>query len=149
MEHIQNQKKFLSHIKQFLKPKGRIFLGFPPWRMPFGGHQQMCKNKILCKTPYFHLLPKQLFTAILKLFGEELYRIEELLAIRNTRMNILKFKTMVAQNQLKIEKEDFYLINPGYEIKFNLKPRKLPWFLNIPYLRDFFTTVCYYILTDV
>lgn len=146
LEHIQNQNKFLSHLKQFLKPKGRIFIGFPPWRMPFGGHQQMCRSKILSKMPYSHLLPKRLFTAILKLFGEKQYRVDELLAIRDTRMSIRKFKTIVSQNQLKVEKEDFYLINPSYEIKFNIKPRKLPWFLNIPYLRDFYTTACYYIL---
>jgi SAM-dependent methyltransferase len=147
LEHIQNQEKFLAHIKQFLKPKGRIFVGFPPWRMPFGGHQQMCKSRFLSKTPYFHLLPKSLFTGILKLFGEEQYRIEELLAIRDTRLIIQKFKEIVSRNKYRIEREDFYLINPAYKIRFNLKASKLPGFLNIPNLRDFFTTACYYILS--
>jgi SAM-dependent methyltransferase len=147
LEHIQNQEKFLAHAKQFLKPGGRIFVGFPPWRMPFGGHQQMCKSRFLSKTPYFHLLPKSLFTVILKLFGEEQYRIEELLAIRDTRIGIQKFNEFVTKNKYRIECEDFYFINPAYKIKFNLNARKLPRFLNIPYLRDYFTTACYYILS--
>jgi SAM-dependent methyltransferase len=146
LEHIQNQEKFMARAKQFLKPRGRIFVGFPPWRMPFGGHQQMCKSRFLCKTPYFHLLPKSLYFGMLKLFREEQCRIEELLAIRNTRIGIQKFKEMVIKNKYRIECEDFYLINPSYKIKFNLKARKLPRFLNIPYLRDYFTTACYYIL---
>jgi SAM-dependent methyltransferase len=146
LEHIENQELFLSHTKMFLKPDGRIFLGFPPWYMPFGGHQQMCSSKILSKTPYFHLLPKFLFFGVLKLFGEKQYRVEELMKIRSTRISIRKFEKIVARNHLNIEKTDFFLINPIYEIKFNLKPRKLPLILNIPVLRDFFTTTCFYIL---
>jgi SAM-dependent methyltransferase len=146
LEHIKDQELFLSHTKKLLKPDGRIFLSFPPWHMPFGGHQQMCKSKFLCKTPYFHLLPKSFFTGILKLFGEEQYRIEELIKIRTTRIGILKFEKIAANNHFKIERADFFLINPTYEIKFNLKPRKLPTLLNIPILRDFYTTACFYIL---
>jgi SAM-dependent methyltransferase len=146
LEHIKDQERFLSHTKKFLKPNGRIFLSFPPWHMPFGGHQQMCKNKILSKTPYFHLLPKFLFIGILKLFGEKQYRVEELMEIRATRTGIRKFEKIASKNNLKIEKVDFFLINPNYEIKFSLKARKLPSLLNIPILRDFFTTSCYYIL---
>lgn len=29
IEHIPNQEKFIPYIKQFLKPGGRIFFGFP------------------------------------------------------------------------------------------------------------------------
>jgi SAM-dependent methyltransferase len=146
LEHIEYQELFLSHLKLFLKSEGRIFLGFPPWCMPFGGHQQMCTSKLLSKTPYFHLLPKFLFSGILKLFGEKHYRIEELINLKNTRLSIRKFEKIAARNHFKIEKADFFLINPTYKIKFNLKPRKLPALLNIPILRDFFTTACYYIL---
>jgi SAM-dependent methyltransferase len=146
LEHIENQELFLLHTKLFLKPEGRIFLGFPPWCMPFGGHQQMCSNKFLSKTPYFHLLPEFLFSGILKLFGEKQYRIDELIKIRTTRLSIRKFESIAAKNCLKIVKADYFLINPNYKIKFNLKPLKLPAILNIPVLRDFFTTACFYIL---
>jgi 2-polyprenyl-3-methyl-5-hydroxy-6-metoxy-1,4-benzoquinol methylase len=58
IEHIPNQEKFMGFAKKFLKPDGKFFLAFPPWQNPFGGHQQVCRNKILSKLPWFHLLPK-------------------------------------------------------------------------------------------
>jgi len=146
LEHIQDQDKLLLHAKNILNQNGMIFLSFPPWRMPFGGHQQMCTKKLLSIIPYFHLLPKPLYVGILKLFGEKQYRIKELMAIRETRISIQKFRKIVSKNDFKIDKEDFFFINPGYEIKFGLKLRKLPKIFNIPYLRDFFTTVCFYII---
>ena len=45
LEHIPNQEDFMKHLKQFLSPDGVVFFAFPPWRMPFGGHQQICRNK--------------------------------------------------------------------------------------------------------
>jgi SAM-dependent methyltransferase len=146
-EHIQNKEKLILHIARFLKPGGRIFVSFPPWRMPFGGHQQLCENRVVSKIPYFHLLPLLAYTFILKLFGENKYRIDELLEIRNTRLSISNFRDLVKYGKLKIEKEDFFLISPAYNVKFNIKVRKLPDFLNLPYCRDFFTTACYYLLS--
>lgn len=55
IEHIPNQKKFLEELKKFLKPNAKVFLAFPPWRMSFGGHQQVCESKFLRLLPYFHL----------------------------------------------------------------------------------------------
>jgi SAM-dependent methyltransferase len=146
LEHIPDHEKFLSHLSTFLKSDGKIFLGFPPWRMPFGGHQQMCES-ILCRTPYFHLLPAGLFTWIMKKFGETQSKITGLLQVRETRISISGFIRILKRIKYKIDKRELYLINPNYEIKFNLKARKLPWIINIPYLRDFFTTTCYYIIS--
>jgi len=147
LEHIHDQNKFLAHLRTLIKPDGKIFFGFPPWRMPFGGHQQMCESKVLSKLPYFHLLPRIVNIWLLKVFGESKAKIEGFLEIRDTKMSINKFRKIAERNKLKIEKEDFYLINPNYEIKFKLKLRKLPGILNIPYFRDFFTTTCYYIVS--
>jgi 2-polyprenyl-3-methyl-5-hydroxy-6-metoxy-1,4-benzoquinol methylase len=143
-EHIHDQESFLNHLKPFLKPNGLLFLSFPPWNMPFGGHQQICKNKLLSKMPYIHLLPKFLFVAILKLFKEEA---QNLLEIRETRVSMKRFYGIIKKLSFYIHKETFYLINPSYEIRFGLKPRILPKVLNIPYIRDFFTTTYYSIIS--
>ncbi|MCS7086481.1 MAG: class I SAM-dependent methyltransferase, partial [Bacteroidia bacterium] len=59
IEHIPEQARIIAHVKRFLNPNGMIFFGFPPWHMPFGGHQQvMRKRKWLSLAPYIHLLPK-------------------------------------------------------------------------------------------
>lgn len=148
LEHIPDQDRFLAHVKFFLKPNGKIFFGFPPWRMPFGGHQQMCVNKFLSLLPYFHLLPRFLYLGLLKIGGESEAKIAGLMEVRDTRISIQRFKKIARKNNYKIDKEVFYLINPNYEMKFKLKVRTLPWFFNIPYIRDFFTTTCYYVVSN-
>ena len=143
IEHIPNQELFLGNLTKFLKPDGKIFFAFPPWRMPFGGHQQICEKKMLSNMPYLHLLPRGIFVNALKLLGERDDKIAGLLEIRDTRISINRFHKILIKNNLSIDCEDYYLINPNYEIKFKLKVRKLPFFLNIPFFRDFFTTTCY------
>ncbi len=147
LEHIPNQEKFMEHLKLFLNPNGKVFFAFPPWRMPFGGHQQMCKNRFLSKLPYFHILPKHVYTFVLKLFGESQGTIDELNNIKETQISMQKFYRIVKHLNYEIEKQTSYLINPNYEIKFNLKTRKLPVILNIPYVRDFFITTFYSIVS--
>lgn len=147
LEHIHNQDLFLEHLKKFIKPTGKIFLAFPPWRMPFGGHQQMCENHLLSKLPFFHLLPDPLFIGILKIFGETESKVKGLLEIKKTRISIRRFKKLVCDRQYQIDHEAYYLINPNYEVKFNLRPRKLPKALNIPFVREFLTTTYYCILS--
>jgi len=144
IEHIPNQKKFMNHLKSFMKPDGLVFFGFPPWTMPFGGHQQICRSKLLSKLPYFHLLPKPIYKGILNMFGESSAAVEELLEIKDTGIGINKFQRFVDVNNYQFVAKDFYLINPNYEVKFGLTPRpQLPIIRGIPYLRDFITTCCY------
>ncbi|NTW33828.1 MAG: class I SAM-dependent methyltransferase [Bacteroidetes bacterium] len=148
LEHIPNQDIFLNSLKKFIKPTGKIFISFPPWRMPFGGHQQVCRSSFLSKLPYFHILPVFLYVGLLKLFGESKETIRALLEIKETRISINRFKKIIKKRNFEIIKETYYLINPNYEIKFNLKVRKLPSLLNIPTIRDFFSTAYYCVIRD-
>jgi len=139
LEHIHNQEKFMSMAKKFLKPEGLFFLGFPPWQNPFGGHQQMCHSKLLSHLPYFHLLPGRLYPWLLKLFNEADSTVTNLLEIRETRINIEKFKKIIHRENYTVRKQRFYFINPNYEIKFGMKPRLQSGFIaGIPGLRNFF-----------
>jgi hypothetical protein len=54
---------------------------------------------------------------------------------------------MLAQNNFKITKKQFYLISPIYTYKFGMKPvKQLPVVSSIPFLRDFVTTAAYYLV---
>ena len=143
LEHIHNQELFLHYVQSFLKPKGKLFIAFPPWYMPFGGHQQMCESWFLSKLPYIHTLPKPLYRWILKLFGENRNKIGSLLEIKDTGISIRRFRKIIKKQNYTVEKQTHYLINPNYEIKFGMKPRLLPRFLNIPVVREFITTAYY------
>ncbi len=148
VEHIHNQERFIPFIKDLLSENGRIFFAFPPWYNPFGGHQQVCKNKLLSILPFYHILPKSIYKNILRLGKETDGTIEGLLEIKDTGISIERFKKIVSASKYNILNEAYFLINPNYKIKFGLKPR-IAWkiFSKIPYLRNFYITSYYCVLT--
>jgi SAM-dependent methyltransferase len=147
IEHIPNQEKFIPYLKKFLKPGGQVFFGFPPWYMPHGGHQQVCKSRFLSVLPYFHLLPNPLYKGMLKLSGEYDPVIRELLETKATGISIERFERIVKASGYSIPAKKFFLINPIYQYKFGVKPRKQLGIISaIPYVRDFLTTCVYYMI---
>ncbi len=145
IEHIPEQEKFIPYLKNFLKEKGQIYFGFPPWYMPFGGHQQVCHNKLASIIPYYHILPKSMYKGILRMFKEEPAVITELLEIKDTQITIERFEKIVAKSDLKVLNKQHYLINPIYRYKFGLQPRKQSGIISaIPFVRNFLTTCVYY-----
>jgi len=147
IEHITDKKYFFDHIKRFLKKDGIIYFAFPAWYMPFGGHQQLCKSKILSSMPYYHILPGVVYKGILKMFGEPKDTIDELMDIKHCQLTIEYFRRLAKKSGYNIVNETLYFINPHYEVKFKLKPRLLnPIIGKIPFIRNFFTTSCFYIL---
>lgn len=146
-EHISDKELFLSNLSKYLKPQGIVFMSFPAWQMPFGGHQQICRNKILSHLPFIHLLPTTIYRLLLKTFGENNDCIKELLSIKQTRISIESFERLVKKTNLNIQNKKLWLINPHYKIKFGLSPRELNRTIaRIPFVRNFFTTSCFYIL---
>jgi SAM-dependent methyltransferase len=144
LEHIFDQEKLIGYLRGLLKGTGMIFLAFPPWRMPYGGHQQMCSNKLLANMPWYHLLPTSLYRVLLKAFKEDKDLIKELLCIKETQISLQRYYRILVHKGFTTVKEQLYFINPNYEIKFNMKPRKLSKFIeSIPYVRDFVTTTIY------
>ena len=145
IEHIPEQEKFIPYLKNFLKPEGQIYFGFPPWYMPFGGHQQVCQNKLASVLPYYHILPRPVYKGILQAFGESKPVIEELLEIKDTRITIERFEQIIRDSGLTVKNKQHYLINPIYKYKFGLQPRKQFGLISaIPYVRNFLTTCVYY-----
>ena len=148
IEHIHDQERFLKMVHRFLKPGGRIFFGFPPWRMPFGGHQQVCSHKVLSKLPWFHLLPRPVYRQLLRAAGESPQQIGDLMDIKDTGISIARFSKLVNRTGFRFERKDLWLFNPNYQVKFGLTPTKLPALLGrVPWVKDFYTTCCYAIIT--
>ncbi len=146
IEHIDNKQELLSRMEYFLKHTGLIFIGFPAWYMPFGGHQQICHNKLLSIMPFIHLLPKNLYKKVLSLGNESNDCINELFLIKRTGITIENFERLVNKTSLEIVDRRLYLINPHYEVKFGLKPRRLSkLFSNVFILRNFLSTSCFYL----
>lgn len=146
IEHIHDQKKLIGWMKNFLTQDGVVFFGFPPWQMPFGGHQQVMRSKFLSKLPYFHLLPMFMYKWILNTFKENT---PEFVEIKETGISIERFERIVKANGYKIANRTHYLVNPIYIYKFGWKPRKQFSFIKaIPWVRNFFTTCVYYLIQE-
>jgi len=144
IEHIYDQAKLLNKLHAFLLPHGAIFFGFPPWQMPFGGHQQICTNKVLAKMPYYHLLPEGMYKFILKKYDQP---VKDLIEIRDTRLSLEKFERIVRKTHYRVLRRKLFLINPIYEYKFGWKPRVQSRFIgSIPWIRNFVTTTAYYLV---
>lgn len=146
IEHIPGQKEFMHQLASFLEKDGVIFFGFPPWYMPYGGHQQVCKSWV-SKVPYVHLLPTPLYKSILQMAGESEHTVQNLLEVKSTGISIERFEKALQYNKLGIIARRHYLTNPIYQYKFGWKPRKQNAFISrMPVVRNFFTTASYYII---
>lgn len=147
IEHIPNQEKFIEQLKSFLNPGGVIFFGFPPWQMPFGGHQQMAKSKLLSKLPWFHLLPKFVYKKLLEWGGQDAITLNEFIEIKETGISIERFEEIVKKNQFQILNKKLFFTNPIYKYKFNVEPKSVaPILRTIPYFRNYYTTAAYYLI---
>lgn len=148
IEHIEapDKEEFFMKIKPLLRNNGIVFFAFPAWQMPFGGHQQICKSKV-SKLPFIHLLPNSLYKGLLKLGKEKESTVNDLLSIKRSKMPVEKFERLATSTGYEIINRQFWFINPHYEQKFNLKPRKLNTVMaKIPYFRNFCTTSAFYLL---
>ena len=148
IEHVGDKETLLLKISHWLKADGVVFMAFPAWQMPFGGHQQISKSRLLAHLPFIHLLPDCLYETAIKLCGEDAERTRELLSIKQTRITTEAFERLVNRTDFSMQHRLLWLVNPHYEVKFGLRPLKLPRTLSrIPYFRNFFCTSCFYILS--
>jgi cyclopropane fatty-acyl-phospholipid synthase-like methyltransferase len=97
IEHVGRKTTLLLYLSTLLNKKGKIFVAFPPWQMPFGGHQQMCSHWV-CKLPYVHLLPRYIYETLLMNDPER----DQLLDIRDCRLSIEEFETICKNHSFQL-----------------------------------------------
>lgn len=147
IEHIAQDRKaeFMRHVKDFLSLEGIVFWGFPAWQMPFGGHQQICPNRLLSHLPFIHLLPMPIYKCMLR-WGVEDSCVRELLDIKSCRVSIERFESLLDECGMQVLDRVYWFINPHYKQKFGLRPRRLvSWIASLKYIRNFFCTSCFYL----
>ena len=147
IEHLPEQERMVPRLRSFLRPGGVIFFGFPPWYMPFGGHQQIASSKRVTRAPWLHLLPERAYGTYLRAAGESPEIVAELESIRGTRISIERFEAIARASDLAVLDRELWLFNPIYAYKFGLRAVALPKALAaVSGLRNLYTTAAYYVV---
>lgn len=144
IEHIAEKKIFLQNIAATLKTGGKLFLTFPPYYSPFGGHTQILQSP-LGMIPFSHLLPKALFRRLVEKIEAIDYSKEEVLRLKEIRTTISEVESVISALPFRIVQRKYYAIRPTFHIRYGVKPIAAPWG-GIPLLREVAVMAAFYYL---
>jgi SAM-dependent methyltransferase len=137
IEHIPNRDAAFKNLYNLLNDDGYLFITFPPRFSGFAGHQQ--NGRTLMKyIPYIHFLPNFLIRFLGKLLNEKMKLIEHIIENYKIGLSINKFEYFYKKYSFKI-KQDLYLSRPIYQLRFGIKPIKVP---NIYGIRELISFGC-------
>jgi SAM-dependent methyltransferase len=143
IEHLQsfgNVERVLKMASELVAPKdGRLFVSFPPWYSPFGGHQ--AGWPVLTYLPWVHLWPK---SALRRLAPS---RYLEFIQGELNQISISAFEQCVHRSGLEIEHRALFLLRPEYATRYGVPTiLQIPFLKYAPLLRELLTTGAYYLL---
>jgi SAM-dependent methyltransferase len=142
IEHIADKHAFMQNILEVLADRGKIYITFPPYYSPFGGHTQNLKSKARY-LPFIHLMPGPLFKALVKKIQPPGAVQAELLSLNDIRTTVNSVERVLADFKLRILQREFYAIRPTYHIRYGLKPRQAFWGA-LPVLRECAITAAFF-----
>lgn len=143
IEHIEDTRLALEQIRKLLKPNGYLFVNFPPYASPYGGHQHTLKN-FWGKLPYMHLFPEPIFQRMIA--SGRKADIAEVKRLRSIRLSARKFIEAAKSTGFSIVKEEYFLIRPVFKMKFGLPEISLTKISVIPFVKEVFSLEAAYLL---
>ncbi|MFZ5515970.1 MAG: class I SAM-dependent methyltransferase [Candidatus Zhuqueibacterota bacterium] len=139
IEHVPDKEAALNNMIRLLAPGGIIVVSFPPFRSPFGGHQQVMRSWLKFAV-YVHLLARPMYRWLLTYVEKQ--HIAMHLSNYDTGVTMKRFEALVQQAQLQILRKEMYLVRPRQAFRFHLKIRKY----RLRFLREFLCSGIVYIL---
>lgn len=143
IEHLDDAETALRNVRKLLKPGGTLYVTFPPWYSPFGGHQQLLMNKP-GKIPFMHFLPKPLFEKAIKSGRPD--DVVEVRRLREIRMTTTKFRHAATNAGFTIADERLFFLRPVFKSKFGLPAVGANFLKPVMGLRDLLALEAGYIL---
>jgi len=146
IEHLSERNRVMEKIGGLLLPGGKVFVSFPPFYSPFGGHQQML-GSFLRYVPWFHVLPVwRFFNWFIGKFDDNPGHLAEMNKIRDNRMSIIGFKELCENSGFEIIRSRYYFSRPSFKIRYGIPVIRSKWLGRVPVLREIFTTGAFYLL---
>jgi SAM-dependent methyltransferase len=147
IEHLDDATIALRNIKRVLKPGGVLYVTFPPYYSPFGGHQHLLGNWV-GRIPYMHLLPGPIFRSMVATSTVERNKVE-VERLHGIRMSTNKFRRAARDAGYQMTDEKLYFIRPVFKMKFGLHPISANFMRPIPGIRDVVALEAGYILKNI
>lgn len=147
IEHLDETELALTNIRKVIKNNGYLFVTFPPYNSPYGGHQHTVAGKFPSKLPYIHLLPNGIFHNMINSGRPQ--DIEEVKRLQYIRMNAKKFSDAAKSSGFEIVNEDYYLLRPVFKMKFGLPEIKLTKISNFPFIKNYFSLEAAFLLKNI
>ncbi|MGE0200600.1 MAG: class I SAM-dependent methyltransferase [Candidatus Melainabacteria bacterium] len=149
LEHVPDTHSALAVAKRMLAPGGKIFISFPPYYSPFGGHQHEAGDWTRI-VPYLHYLPDGLFYALLggadNVYMNREDALDDIRSVRHTRMTLGKAEAAFARAGLTIAGYTYYLLRPEFKVRYAIPALNAGVLGHVPFLREVWTMGVYYLL---
>jgi 2-polyprenyl-3-methyl-5-hydroxy-6-metoxy-1,4-benzoquinol methylase len=143
VEHLVNRQNVsfvLSWVKKLLAPNGYLYVSFPPWFNPYGGHQ--AGWPIIRCIPWFHLIPHRLKRIIAPKHARQYLEFFQEL----NHLTIGSFENILDETQLRIVQRELYHLRPEFYWRYGVPTIRSSLLAKIPILREITTTGAFYLL---
>lgn len=137
IEHVDDVRQVLCQAADRLTPSGLIFVTFPPYRSAFGGHQQATSSPLKF-VPYIHLLPNPVLRAL---------PVDHRLLEKLNKLSIATFEREAATSGLAVKRRQLFLTRPEFRYRFGIPVLRARIVGAVPFMRDFFVTGAFYLLS--
>lgn len=144
IEHLDDTEIALRNISKVIKRGGFLYVTFPPYNSPYGGHQHTLAGKLPSKLPYIHHLPENIFRKLISSGRPQ--DIEEVTRLLDIRLSPEKFLNAAEAAGYSLVKSDYYLLRPVFKMKFGLPSLKLNGLAKSRIIRNYFCMEASYIL---
>jgi 2-polyprenyl-3-methyl-5-hydroxy-6-metoxy-1,4-benzoquinol methylase len=145
LEHlvdICNVNDLLSQLNKHLSGNGHIYISFPPWFNPFGGHQ--AGWPVIQYVPWFHLIPDRLKYMIAPEHTKQYLEF-------STELNHLTISTIerfIKNLPLVMVRREFFHLRPEFTVRYAVPTIRSRMLGRIPIIREVTTTGAYYLLAQ-
>lgn len=152
LEHIPDSVRALTAIQGVLRPRGSVFVSFPPYLSGFGGHQQLAEGRARV-VPFLHLLPERMFFRFAAPASQEYMSkrasLADMISVRRTKLTLRKAERSFERSGFRIVDRELFLVRPEYSVRYGMRTRAGGVLGHLPLAREFVVNGAFYLLRSM